>query len=88
MGVWASLKSWLFVTPIILFAAGLPKPYPIIVLAIISIYCAKIFFTWWEYTTALGSYSYVIYLLPSWPIVSTINTIRSFPYYQWFSYLV
>ena len=44
MGAWASLKSWIFVTPIALFAASLPQPYPIILLAFISIYCAKTFF--------------------------------------------
>ncbi len=41
---WVSLKSWLFVTPITLFAAGLPPPYPIIILTLIAMYSAKTFF--------------------------------------------
>ena len=44
MGAWASLKSWIVVTPLALFAIALSPPYPIIILALISIYCAKTFF--------------------------------------------
>lgn len=40
----ASANSWLFAAPLMLLAAGLPKPGPIIVLGLISIFAAKTFF--------------------------------------------
>ncbi|MBT4763016.1 MAG: phosphatidate cytidylyltransferase [Bdellovibrionaceae bacterium] len=41
---WESLKSWIFMTPIILLFFGFTKPWPIILLTIVGIYAAKIFF--------------------------------------------
>jgi phosphatidate cytidylyltransferase len=41
---WASLKSWLFAAPILLFFCGLPSPLPLIVLVIVAMMGSKIFF--------------------------------------------
>lgn len=41
---WASLKSWLFAAPILLGFCGLPSPWPLVVLTIIAMMGAKIFF--------------------------------------------
>ncbi len=41
---WASLKSWVFAAPVLVGLLGLSSPWPMIVLTILSIFCAKIFF--------------------------------------------
>ncbi len=41
---WASLKSWLFAAPVLLGFMGLQPPWPLIVLAIMAVGGAKIFF--------------------------------------------
>jgi phosphatidate cytidylyltransferase len=41
---WESLKSWIFVAPIILLVFGFQKPWPLILLTFIGIYASKIFF--------------------------------------------
>lgn len=41
---WASIKSWLFVAPILFLLLGLPEPYPHVVLTFIAILGAKVFF--------------------------------------------
>lgn len=41
---WASLKSWLFVGPLLLGAFGLPWPSPLICLALVGIYAVKKYF--------------------------------------------
>jgi phosphatidate cytidylyltransferase len=41
---WASIKSWLFAAPILLGFAGLPSPWPLVVLTITGMAGAKIFF--------------------------------------------
>lgn len=41
---WASIKSWLFVAPLLFFLLGLSEPYPMIVLTITAIFGAKVFF--------------------------------------------
>lgn len=41
---WASIKSWLFVAPILFLLLGTPEPWPLIVLCAIAIFGAKIFF--------------------------------------------
>lgn len=44
MAGWASIKSWLFVAPIILFFLGAPEPWPLVFLVIAGILSAKVFF--------------------------------------------
>lgn len=41
---WASLKSWLFVAPLLFGLLGLPAPWPLVVLTGIGLLGAKIFF--------------------------------------------
>lgn len=41
---WASIKSWLFVAPLLFGVFGLPEPWPLIVLTILALYGAKVFF--------------------------------------------
>lgn len=41
---WASLKSWVFAAPILLGFCGLPTPWPLIVLTLVAMSGAKIFF--------------------------------------------
>lgn len=41
---WASLKSWLFFAPVLFILLGLPDPWPYVVITIVAIYGAKIFF--------------------------------------------
>jgi len=41
---WASIKSWLFVAPILFGLLGLPDPWPLVVLTILALLGAKIFF--------------------------------------------
>jgi phosphatidate cytidylyltransferase len=41
---WASIKSWLFAAPILLILIGLPDPMPLVVLAVLAIAGAKVFF--------------------------------------------
>lgn len=41
---WASIKSWLIVAPILFVLMGLPEPWPLIVLTLLAILGAKIFF--------------------------------------------
>lgn len=41
---WFSIKSWLFFAPILFFLFGLAHPWPLVILTLIAIYGAKIFF--------------------------------------------
>lgn len=41
---WASIKSWLFVAPILFVILGAPEPWPLISLTLLAIYGAKSFF--------------------------------------------
>ncbi|MGH1469124.1 MAG: phosphatidate cytidylyltransferase [Bdellovibrionales bacterium] len=41
---WASVKSWLYILPVLFFFIGLPQPGPFIFMMLISIYSAKRFF--------------------------------------------
>lgn len=41
---WASIKSWLFVAPILFAVFGAPEPWPLIALTLLAIYGAKVFF--------------------------------------------
>lgn len=41
---WASLKSWLVAGPLALFLLGAPRPWPLVMLALIAIYGVKTFF--------------------------------------------
>lgn len=43
-GAWASIKSWLFVAPIMFVVFSFPNPVPLIVLTLMSVYGAKAFF--------------------------------------------
>ena len=43
-GAWASIKSWLFVAPIMFVVFSFPNPAPLIVLTLMSVYGAKAFF--------------------------------------------
>lgn len=59
MAAWASLKSWIFVAPVILGALALPEPWPLVLLTIAGIFSAKTFFqmvgiyhrSWFVWTT-------------------------------------
>ena len=44
MAAWASLKSWLFVAPLLLVALALPSPWPLVFLTAVGIFSAKTFF--------------------------------------------
>lgn len=41
---WASIKSWLVAAPILFFAMGLPDPFPLVVLVVLAIMGAKVYF--------------------------------------------
>lgn len=41
---WASIKSWLIVAPVLFLLMGLAHPWPLIVLTLLAIFGAKIFF--------------------------------------------
>lgn len=41
---WASVKSWLYILPVLFFCIGLPQPGPFIFMCLVSIYSAKRFF--------------------------------------------
>ncbi len=41
---WASIKSWLFVAPILFLLLALPEPYPHVVLTLLALFGAKVFF--------------------------------------------
>lgn len=41
---WASIKSWLIVAPVLFFLMGLPHPLPLVVLAVLAIMGAKVYF--------------------------------------------
>lgn len=41
---WASIKSWIFVAPVMFVIFGLPSPYPLVALTMLAILGAKIFF--------------------------------------------
>lgn len=68
---WVSTKSWIFAAPIMLFFVGLPEPYPLLGLTIVSIFSAKTFFrmvgiyhrTWFVWLTYLFILllSYLVY---------------------------
>ncbi len=68
---WVSTKSWIFITPVILFFVGLPAPYPLLMLTLVSIFSAKTFFrmvgmyhrTWFVWLTYVFTFAlcYMIY---------------------------
>ncbi len=41
---WASIKSWLFVAPLLFLCMGAPEPWPLVVLTCLAILGAKVFF--------------------------------------------
>jgi phosphatidate cytidylyltransferase len=41
---WASIKSWLILAPFLFAIFGLPEPWPLVVLTLLAIYGAKVFF--------------------------------------------
>lgn len=41
---WASIKSWLFVAPILFVLMGLPEPWPTVVITVVALTGAKVFF--------------------------------------------
>ena len=41
---WVSIKSWLFVAPLLFGLLGLPDPWPLVVLTVLALLGAKIFF--------------------------------------------
>ncbi len=41
---WASIRTWLFVAPILLFLFGLPAPWPFVILTLLALFGAKVFF--------------------------------------------
>lgn len=41
---WASIKSWIIAAPLLFVAMGLPSPWPLIILTVLAIAGAKIFF--------------------------------------------
>lgn len=41
---WASIKSWLIAAPLMFVIMGLPEPWPLVMLACIAIFGAKVFF--------------------------------------------
>jgi phosphatidate cytidylyltransferase len=41
---WASIKSWIFVAPILFGLIGLPEPWPLVVITLLAILGAKVFF--------------------------------------------
>tara|TARA_B110001454_G_scaffold219202_1_gene252077 strand:+ start:176824 stop:177744 length:921 start_codon:yes stop_codon:yes gene_type:complete len=43
-GAWASIKSWLFVAPLMFVVFSFPNPVPLVVLTLMSVYGAKAFF--------------------------------------------
>lgn len=66
MAGWASLKSWIFVAPMILVGVALPDPWPLVLLTLTGIFSAKTFFqmvgiyqrSWFIWTT----YLFIIWL--------------------------
>lgn len=68
---WASLKSWLFVGPLLFATFALPKPFPLIFVTWMGVLSAKTFFqmvgmyhrSWFVWTTYLFIFSlgYIIY---------------------------
>ena len=44
IAAWASIKSWIFLAPLLFFIFSFPFPTPLVVLVIMSIYGAKAFF--------------------------------------------
>ena len=61
VAAWASLKSWFLVSPLLLFGAGLPDPWPLVLVTLMSIYGVKTFYrivglyhrSWFVWTTYL-----------------------------------
>jgi phosphatidate cytidylyltransferase len=70
-GAWASVKSWLITTPLVLFAVALPDPWPFLMVVLLAIYGSKTFFrmtgmyhrSWfvWATYTAIGLQGYLVY---------------------------
>jgi phosphatidate cytidylyltransferase len=44
ISAWASIKSWLIAAPLMFVAFGVPSPWPLVMLVLISIYGAKAYF--------------------------------------------
>lgn len=44
VSAWASIKSWLVAAPILFLLLGLPSPWPLIVLTVLAIHGAKVYF--------------------------------------------
>ncbi len=68
---WASLKSWIFVAPLVFAAFATPRPWPLVFITFIAIFSAKIFFqmigmyhrSWFVWMTYIFIFGlgYVIY---------------------------
>ncbi len=41
---WASIKSWIIAAPLLFIVMGLPRPWPLVLLVLLAIWGAKIFF--------------------------------------------
>lgn len=71
MAGWASLKSWIFIAPLLLGMIALPAPWPLVFLALIGIASAKKFFqmvgiyhrSWFIWVTYIfiGGLGYLVY---------------------------
>lgn len=71
MAAWASLKSWIFIAPLLLTMIALPNPWPLVFLVLIGIASAKKFFqmvgiyhrSWFVWATylAIAGLGYLVY---------------------------
>ncbi len=71
MAGWASLKSWLFLAPLILLVLASPSPWPLVFLALVGIASAKTFFqmvgiyhrSWFVWATylSIAALGYLVY---------------------------
>ncbi|MGE0762236.1 MAG: phosphatidate cytidylyltransferase [Bdellovibrionales bacterium] len=69
---WASLKSWIFVAPLIFVGLALPDPWPLVGLTMVGIFSAKVFFqmvgiyhrSWFVWATYLFIFGlgYLVYV--------------------------
>src|SRR4051794_14253743 len=41
---WASVKSWLFVAPLLFIFFAIPKPWPLVFVMFVAVFSAKLFF--------------------------------------------
>jgi phosphatidate cytidylyltransferase len=72
IAVWASIKSWLFTSPLVFVFAALPSPWPLIFVTLVAVTGAKTFFqmtgmynrSWFVWLTYLFIFaqSYLVYI--------------------------